>query len=121
MPIHHTLADATQANVEDAARQQAIKKIERRHSFHIEVVASTVGVVILAVVWATSEYHNAGGWPTHGFSQSSGIHDVWNFWIIYPLIVWALYIAGRAWSGYGRKPISESQIKDEVERQRGRG
>ena len=27
----------------------------------------------------------AGGWPTQGFSQSSGIPNVWNFWIIYPV------------------------------------
>jgi hypothetical protein len=42
-------------------------------------------MVILVLIWALSEYHNAGGWPTRGFSQSSGIHDVWNFWIVYPI------------------------------------
>jgi nucleotide-binding universal stress UspA family protein len=41
-------------------------------------------MVLLTVIWALTEYHNAGGWPTQGFSQSSGIHDVWNSWIIYP-------------------------------------
>lgn len=62
------------------------------------------------VIWATSEYHNAGGWPTGGFSQSSGIHDVWNSWIIYPLIALGLFITARAWSVYGRKPISKKEI-----------
>lgn len=32
-------------------------------------------MVILVVICAIAEYDNAGGWPTHGFSQSSGIHD----------------------------------------------
>ena len=50
-----------------------------------------LGVILPVVIWAISEYHTAGGWPTHGFSQSSGIHDVWNFWIVYPLIAWAVH------------------------------
>lgn len=70
---------------EERARQQAIKQIELRRHFRIEAVATAIGMVILVLIWALSEYHNAGGWPTRGFSQSSGIHDVWNFWIVYPI------------------------------------
>jgi len=107
-------------NGEDAARRElAIKQIVRRRRFHIELVTSFVGMAILVAIWATSEYHNAGGWPTNGFSQSSGIHDVWNFWIIYPIIGWVLILCARAWSVYGRKPISESDIRREIERQSG--
>jgi len=105
---------------EDAERQRAIKQIERRRHFHTEVVVAAVGTAILIAIWATSEYHNAGGWPSQGFSQSSGIHDVWNYWIIYPLVAIALVVAGRAWSVYGHKPISEHEIRQEIERQSGR-
>ena len=87
--------------------------------FASKVVSSFIGMIILVLIWAIAEYHNAGGWPTHGFSQSSGIHDVWNFWIIYPIIGWVLILAARAWSVYGNKPISESEIKREIERQSG--
>jgi H+/Cl- antiporter ClcA len=99
------------------ARQQAIRQIERRRRFKISTAATALGVIILVAIWATSEYHNAGGWPTHGFSQSSGIHDVWNIWIIYPLIALVLATAGHAWSVYGRKPISEKEVEREIERQ----
>jgi H+/Cl- antiporter ClcA len=99
------------------ARQQAIRQIERRRRFKISTAATALGVIILVAIWATSEYHNAGGWPTHGFSQSSGIHDVWNFWIIYPLIALVLATAGHAWFVYGRKPISEREVEREIERQ----
>ena len=99
------------------ARQQAIRQIERRRRFKISTAATALGVIILVAIWATSEYHNAGGWPTHGFSQSSGIHDVWNFWIIYPLIALVLATAGHAWFVYGRKPISETEVEREIERQ----
>ena len=67
------------------ARQNAIKQIELRRHFRIQAAMTAVGAMILILIWALTEYHNAGGWPTHGFSQSSGIHDVWNFWIVYPI------------------------------------
>ena len=73
--------------------------------------------VRIVLIWALSEYHNAGGWPTHGFSQSSGIHDVWNYWIVYPVGGIALILAGRAWMVFGHRPITESEIKKELERQ----
>jgi hypothetical protein len=71
--------------------------------------------------WAFSEYHDVGGWPVHRFSQSSWPHipDVWNDWIIWPAIVWVLATAGYAWFVFGRKSVSESEIKREMERQAG--
>ena len=102
---------------EQLARQQAIKQIERKHRFWGGTIVAGVGMVLLVVIWATSEYHNAGGWPADGFSQSSGIHDVWNYWIIYPLGAWVLLTAARAWFVFGHKPISETEIRREIERQ----
>ena len=107
------------AGSEQLVRQQAIKQIERRRRFWISTVAGAIGMMLLVVIWAMSEYHNAGGLPTHGFSQSSGIHDVWNFWIIYPLIAWVFVTAASAWFVFGRKPISESEIQREIERRAG--
>jgi hypothetical protein len=101
------------------ARQQAIAQIERRRRFWISTVVGTLAMVLLVVIWATTEYHNAGGWPTSGFSQSSGIPNEWNYWIIYPAIAWVLWTAAHAWWAYGRKPISETDIQQEIERQAG--
>jgi 2TM domain len=102
------------------ARQQAIRQIERRRRFWFRATAGTVGMIILAVIWALAEYHNAGGWPAKGFSQSSGIPNVWNYWIIYPAIAWVLATAADAWWVFGRRPVSEDQIKHEMERQASR-
>jgi hypothetical protein len=105
---------------EQLARQQAIKQIQRKRRFWISTVGWSVIMIFLVVIWATGEYHNAGGWPTNGFSQSSGIHDVWNYWIIYPFGAWVLLTGASAWWVFrGRKPISESEIKREMERQAG--
>jgi len=99
------------------ARQQAIKQIERKRRFWGGTIVAGVAMILLVAIWAISEYHNAGGWPTQGFSQSSGIHDVWNFWIIYPLGAWMLLTAASAWFVFRHKPISESEIRREIERQ----
>ena len=106
------------ADSQQLARQRAINQIERQRHFHIEVVVGALGVILLVVIWAISEYQNAGGWPTHGFSQSSSIHDVWNSWIIYPLIAWGLFITARAWAVYEHKPISESEMQRQLARPR---
>ena len=42
---------------------------------------------------------------------------MWNYWIIYPFIAWVLLTAAGGLSVYLRKPISESQIRREIERQ----
>ena len=83
------------ADSEQLARQEAVKQIERRRRFKISTAVSGVGMILLVAIWAIAEYHNAGGWPSNGFSQSSGIHDVWNFWIIYPLGAWVFLTAAR--------------------------
>jgi len=109
----------TPAASEELARQQAIKQIERRRRFWIGAAMSTLLMVILVFIWAMTEYHNAGGWPTQGFSDSSSIPNVWNDWIIYPAIAWVLYLATHALLVFRSKPISEAEIKREIERQAG--
>ena len=118
--IHDTAADSDSnapATSEQLARQEAIKQIERRRRFKISTAVWSVIMLLVVAIWAISEYHNAGGWPIQGFSQSSGIPNVWNYWIIYPLGAWVLLTALGAWLVYGNKPISESEIKHEMERQ----
>jgi hypothetical protein len=105
---------------EQLARQQAIKQIERRRRFWLNLAVSTVVMVFVTAIWAVSEYWNAGGWPTGGFSQSSGIPNVWNAWIIYPWLGWLVFVAAGAFSTFLRRPISEAEIRREIERQTGR-
>ena len=44
---------------------------------------------------------------------------MWNYWIIYPAIFWVLITAADALLVYRRKPISESEIQREIDRQAG--
>jgi H+/Cl- antiporter ClcA len=116
--LHDGDLDAPVAG-EQLTRQQAIRQIERRRRFWIRATTGTMLMIIVAVIWAFAEYHNAGGWPTKGFSQSSGISHVWNYWIIYPAIVWVVLTAADAVRVFWRRPITETEIKREIDRQAG--
>lgn len=107
----------TPADSEQLARQQAAKQAKARRLFKISTASAGVGVTLLVPIWAATEYRNAGGWPARGFSQSSGTQGVWNVWIIYPFLAYALITAGHGWFVYRRKPIPESEIKQEIEGQ----
>lgn len=97
-------------------RELAVKQIERKRKFEMRAFAAAVVSVFLVVVWAISEYNNAGGWPTNGFSNSSSIPHVWNDWIVYPLIGIGLWVAIDAWNTFRRKPITEAEIRREMDR-----
>ena len=97
-------------------RELAVKQIERKRRFEMRAFAAAVLSAFLVVIWAVSEYNNAGGWPTNGFSNSSSIPHVWNDWIIYPLIGIGLCVAIDAWNTYRRKPITEAEIRREMDR-----
>ena len=100
----------------DEVRAQAVKQLERQRHFQMRAFSGAVVSVVLVIIWTIAEYNNAHGWPANGFSQSSGIYHVWNYWIIYPLLAIALGIAIDAWNTFRRKPISESEIQREVDR-----
>jgi hypothetical protein len=101
---------------EKQLRQLAVKQVERKRAFMTHVVSYVAVSILLVVVWAISEYNNASGWPTNGFSQSSSIYHVWNIWIIYPVLGWGLIVAVRGWFTYRRKPITENEILRETDR-----
>ena len=40
------------------------------------------------------------------------------FWPVFPLLGWGIGLGFNAWDTYGRRPISEEQIRREAERLR---
>ncbi len=101
---------------EQQVREMAIKQIEQERRFHKHVVSYVVVSILLVIVWAISEYNNASGWPTDGFSESSGTPHVWNIWIVYPVVVMGALLAMEAWNTYRKKPITEQEIRRQMDR-----
>ena len=104
---------------EKQVREMAIKQIEQERRFHKHVVEYAVVGILLTIVWAISEYNNANGWPTNGFSESSGTSHVWNLWIVYPVVVFGALLAIEAWNTYRKKPITEREVRHQMDRLRG--
>jgi hypothetical protein len=101
---------------EDELRHAAIGAVRRRRNFRVHLVAQVFGTLLLVLIWATTEYQNAGGWPT-GFRTGRNNHD-WDPWIIYPVIASLVGLGVHAWVAFGRAPASESDIEREMERLR---
>jgi hypothetical protein len=97
-------------------RERAIERIARRRRFQVHAVAYVVGGIFLIVVWAVTEYHNAGGWPTG--LRTGRMNRDWDPWIIYPLLAGTLALATHGWMAFGREPATEREIAREVERLR---
>jgi hypothetical protein len=114
-PTSTTDAPTTRADVDDpgSLRHLALDRIRRRRNFSVHGVAYVASSALLALVWAATEYENAGGWPT-GFRTGRMNHD-WDPWIVYPLIAGALAFAVHAWVAFGRRPPTESEIARELE------
>jgi hypothetical protein len=106
--------------IQDEVRALAVRQIERRRRFQARAFSYGMICLFLVIIWATSEYSNAGGWPSSGFSQSSSIPHRWNIWIIYPVLGLTLVLAVDAWNTFSRKPISEREIQRELDRMGGR-
>jgi protein-S-isoprenylcysteine O-methyltransferase Ste14 len=104
------------AEDEESLRQLALEQIRAKRRFLQHAIGAAAATVLLVVIWAVSEYNNAGGWPSHGFSQSSSIPHVWNIWIIYPVLGIALLLGLNAWFTFGRRPVTEAEIKREIEK-----
>jgi hypothetical protein len=102
----------------DDLRSQALTRIRRRRNFQLHLLAHVILCLILILIWATSEYSNAGGWPT-GFRSGRENRD-WDPWIIYPLIPLHVLLAVHAWAAFARAPVSEADIEKEIQRLKGR-
>ncbi len=123
MPVEHltkneppVVAFPRPTDDEQRTRELAIKQIERRRRFRMRAFSASVASIVLVIIWGISEYNNAGGWPTEGFSQSSSIPHVWNIWIIYPLLAIGVGVAIDAWNTFRRKSITEGEIRREMDR-----
>jgi uncharacterized membrane protein len=86
------------ADTEQAIREQAIERVKKKRDFKTHVLVYVSVNAFLVVIWAVT-----GG-------------DY--FWPIFPILGWGLGVLGNAWDVYGRKPISEEEIRREADRLR---
>jgi len=85
---------ATEADL----REQALRSLKKKRDFRSHVVVYVLVNALLIAIWAVTGA---------GF-----------FWPVFPLLGWGIAVAFNAWDVYGRRPISEEEIRREQERLR---
>jgi fatty acid desaturase len=79
-------------------REQARERLEKKHKFRGDVVAYVLINVLLIGIWAVS-----------------GAGYFWPGWV---LAGWGVLLLLDAWNLYGRRPITEAEIDEEMRRRR---
>lgn len=81
---------------ETTPRETAVRRLEARRDFRTHAAVYVVVNVLLVVIWAAS---GAG-----------------YFWPIWPIAGWGIGLAFHAWTAYFERPITEEEIRREMER-----
>jgi hypothetical protein len=77
-------------------REAAVKRVKAPRDFKTHVAAYVIVNLFLIGIWALGD---------RGF-----------FWPIWVMLAWGIGLAFNAWDVYFRKPISEEEIQQEMER-----
>jgi fatty acid desaturase len=90
------MTDVNQRELTD--REQARKRVEKKHKFRGDVVAYVIINLFLMGTWAVT-----------------GAGYFWPAWV---LAGWGVLLLLDAWSLYVRRPITEDEVDDEMRRRR---
>ncbi len=80
----------------DERREAAVNRLKTQRDFKISLLAYIVVNAFLVVIWVLGD----GG----------------SFWPIWPILGWGIAVVFQAWNAYFKKPISEDDIRREMER-----
>jgi uncharacterized membrane protein YecN with MAPEG domain len=84
---------------DDKQREQAIERLKNKRAFTQNVVSYIVVNAFLVLVWAMT-----------------GAGYFWPAWV---MVAWGIGVVMHAWTVFGQKPITESDIQDEIRKGRG--
>ena len=83
---------------EQELRKLAVSRLKKKRDFSTHVVIYVIVNAMLVGIWAVTGA---------GF-----------FWPIFPILGWGIGVGANAWDVYGRKPITEEEVRRETERLR---
>ena len=87
------------ADPEQQLREQALERLKKKRDFRTHIVIYVAVNAFLVVIWAVT---------------SAGF-----FWPVFPILGWGIGVVANGWDVYGRRPISEDEIRREADRLRG--
>lgn len=93
-------SDEVVGETPEALREQALRRIKKRRDFHTHLFVYLAVNVALWGIWWVAGGASDGGTP-------------WPIWVT---LAWGLGVAFNAWDVYVRRPITESEIHQEMDR-----
>lgn len=87
--------DMTQ-DIQQALRAQAVTRLERTRDFRVHLSIYLAVNTMLVAIWAAT---------------TGGL-----FWPIFPMFGWGIGVGANAWVVYGRKTLTEDEIRREIQR-----
>jgi hypothetical protein len=90
----------TSARTEEELHEQAVQRLKKKRDFRSHIFIYVAVNAVLVVIWAVTGTDNF-------------------FWPIFPILGWGIGVAANAWDVYGRRPITEDEIRREADRLRG--
>jgi hypothetical protein len=88
-------------DTEAELRKLAVDQLKKKRDFKTHVVVYVTVNTFLVVIWAVTGADF--------------------FWPVFPILGWGIGVAANAWDVYGRKPITEEEIRRETDRLRAEG
>lgn len=87
----------------EAFRMLAVRRLKKKRDFKSHLFTYLVVNAALWTIWAVDGVANGFAWP----------------WPVIPTVFWGLFVLGAANDTFRRRPITEREIEQEVERIRG--
>ena len=83
-------------NEDDGSRESAVQRLKAKRDFKSHLVLYLLLNALLIAIWT--------------------VQGVGPFWPIWPIMGWGIGLAFNAWTVYFQKPISENEIRQEMQR-----
>ena len=83
---------------DQTARGRAVTRLKKRRDFRGHLLVYVLVNTFLVVIWAVTD--------AHGF-----------FWPVFPIVGWGIGVVMNAWDVFWRPPITEHDIRHEIERE----
>ncbi|HEX9065779.1 MAG TPA: 2TM domain-containing protein [Streptosporangiaceae bacterium] len=80
------------------SREQAIAQLKKRRDFHAHLLVYVLVNACIVAIWAVASPHVF-------------------FWPVFPIAGWGIGLVMNAWEVYWRRPITEHDIRREIERE----
>jgi hypothetical protein len=85
---------------EPELRDAAVRRLKKKQDFRAHVL---VYVLVNATLWLVWALTSSPGFP----------------WPVFPMAGWGIGLVMNAWDVYGRRPITEADVRREIDRMRG--